>query len=359
LAVQFNDTSTNSPTAWNWSFGDGAFSTIRNATHTYTTAAKYTVNFTATNSAGSNITSKAGYIVVALPASPTITGVLPSSGSMAGNTAVTITGTGFTKVTGVKFGLVNATNYIVYSSTSIVAVSPAAGTTGTVNVTVATSVGTSSITAADQFTYVPVAPTVTGINPTTGPLAGGTAIMINGTGFTGVTSVKFGASSAANYIVISPSSIVAVSPAAGTAGAINVTVITSAGTSAITTADRFTYSAGVTVASASTVKTNSAMTVITPATGPLAGNTAVTITGIAPATEPLAGNTAVTITGTGFTKVTGVKFGVVNATNYIVYSSTSIVAVPPAANTPGTVNVTVTTQDRTSSISPADQFVYT
>ena len=73
LAVQFNDTSTNTPTTWNWSFGDGTWfnttsSALANVTHTFPTAAgTYTVNLTAGNSAGSNISSRTNYITVTAP----------------------------------------------------------------------------------------------------------------------------------------------------------------------------------------------------------------------------------------------------------------------------------------------------
>jgi len=64
LSVQFVDSSTNSPTSWVWSFGDGGFSTAQNPFHTYTTAGNYTVTLTATNAAGSNTISQSGYITV-------------------------------------------------------------------------------------------------------------------------------------------------------------------------------------------------------------------------------------------------------------------------------------------------------
>jgi PKD repeat protein len=50
--VTFNDTSTNSPTAWLWTFGDGTNSTLRNPTKTYSNAGNYTVDLRATNSQG-------------------------------------------------------------------------------------------------------------------------------------------------------------------------------------------------------------------------------------------------------------------------------------------------------------------
>ena len=64
LAVQFLDTSTNSPSSWVWSFGDGGTSGGSNPVHTYTTQGAYTVTLTTTNSAGSNTTSLTNYITV-------------------------------------------------------------------------------------------------------------------------------------------------------------------------------------------------------------------------------------------------------------------------------------------------------
>jgi len=57
-AVQFTDTSTGSPTSWQWSFDDGAISTAQNPSHTYATAASYTVTLTVSNSSGSKSASR-------------------------------------------------------------------------------------------------------------------------------------------------------------------------------------------------------------------------------------------------------------------------------------------------------------
>ncbi len=64
LSVSFNDTSTNSPTSWLWDFGDGATSTVQNATHTYTTAGTYNVSLTATNVGGNNTSMQIERITV-------------------------------------------------------------------------------------------------------------------------------------------------------------------------------------------------------------------------------------------------------------------------------------------------------
>ncbi|MBP0644734.1 IPT/TIG domain-containing protein, partial [Mycobacterium tuberculosis] len=84
--------------------------------------------------------------------------------------------------------------------------------TGTVDVTVTTVGGTSATGAADQYTYV-AAPTVSSVNPTSGPGSGGTTVTITGTNFTGASAVAFGGTAAAGFSVVSATSITATSPA--------------------------------------------------------------------------------------------------------------------------------------------------
>jgi hypothetical protein len=86
------------------------------------------------------------------------------------------------------------------------------------------------------------APTVTSLSPAAGPVAGGTAVTIAGTGFTGATSVQFGANPGTAVTVVSDTQITVTSPA-GAVGAVAVTVTTTAGTSPSgPTAPTFTYS---------------------------------------------------------------------------------------------------------------------
>jgi PKD repeat protein len=56
--VNFIDQSTGSPTAWNWTFGDGDSDTQQNPIHIYAAAGSYTVTLKVTNAAGSNSTSQ-------------------------------------------------------------------------------------------------------------------------------------------------------------------------------------------------------------------------------------------------------------------------------------------------------------
>jgi len=62
--VGFTDQSTESPTSWAWTFGDGGTSDLQNPTHTYTSAGDYTVTLTATNDDGSDDEAKTDYITV-------------------------------------------------------------------------------------------------------------------------------------------------------------------------------------------------------------------------------------------------------------------------------------------------------
>jgi PKD repeat protein len=62
--VQFTDKSTNTPTSWAWSFGDGGTSTAKNPSHTYTKEGTYTVKLTVSNKCGSDTEIKDNYITV-------------------------------------------------------------------------------------------------------------------------------------------------------------------------------------------------------------------------------------------------------------------------------------------------------
>ena len=94
--------------------------------------------------------------------------------------------------------------------------------------------------AGVTFGYDLGSPTVTRVAPSKGAATGGTKVHITGTGFAEVGSVLFGGTPATSYTLESGSTIVAVAPA-GTAGTVEVTVSSPAGTSPTTGATVFTY----------------------------------------------------------------------------------------------------------------------
>jgi hypothetical protein len=84
-----------------------------------------------------------------------------------------------------------------------------------------------------------------------------------------------------------------------------------------------------------------------------------TISRVSPATGPLLGNTVITLTGTGFSDVTQVTFGGFVGTILKQVSNTQMTVTDPSALTTGPVDVVVTRADgSTSAISPADVFTY-
>ncbi|NBC06192.1 MAG: PKD domain-containing protein [Bacteroidetes bacterium] len=63
-SFQFNDLSANTPTSWEWDFGDGSSSDEQNPMHTYAASGDYTVCLTAANSAGSDTSCNAVEVVI-------------------------------------------------------------------------------------------------------------------------------------------------------------------------------------------------------------------------------------------------------------------------------------------------------
>jgi hypothetical protein len=156
-AFSYQITATNSPTSFG-ATGLPAWSTLNTTTGlisgTPTAAGTSTVTLSATNSGGTGNATLAITIVAAGPV--TTSGVTPNSGSTAGGTAVTITGTGFAAGATVTFGGAAATGVVVMTSTTITAATPTHGA-GAVTVTV-TNPGGASGDLVNGFAYVAVLP---------------------------------------------------------------------------------------------------------------------------------------------------------------------------------------------------------
>ncbi len=273
-----------------------------------------TVDVTVTTSGGTSVPSSADQFTYG----PTVTRIDPMAGPTAGGTVVTVTGTNLAGASAVKFGL-NAATALSCTATTCTATSPAGS--GTVDVTVITPDGTSVTSSVDRFAYVAV-PTVTSIVPSSGPAAGSTGVTVNGTDLGGATVARFGP----NAVPVSCSNATTCSITAppGT-GTVHVTITTPGGTSATTAADVFTY------------------------------NPAPVVSSVSPAAGPAAGSTVVTVSGSNLSGTTAVMFGSKAATSVSCTASACTVTSPAGS---GTVNVTVTTPDGTTATGMGDTFTY-
>jgi hypothetical protein len=163
---------------------------------------------------------------------PKLTAISPASGSTAGGTTVTLTGTNLTNAT-VSFGgsaarVISSSgddgHTTTNSSTSITVRTPAHAA-GKVSVTATTANGTSN---ALSFTYGSTKPVLTSLSPTHGPTSGGTSVtlsgsnLLNGRVLFGGALVNVTSSSATRLTVRTPRH---------SSGRVSVTVQTSAGTS--------------------------------------------------------------------------------------------------------------------------------
>ena len=255
---------------------------------------------------------------IAAPAAFAAASLSPISGPVAGGTTVTVSGgTGYTVGTTLTLtaGLcvLNATpTSVTPDGTSLTFVTPAAtgvgcgaGAYAVATVSPAGAVGT--------FTYLNPAPTIT-VSPNAGPTAGSTSITITGSGtaFTGTPTVTIGGIAATSVVLVSTTSITAVTPA-NTVGAKSLVVSGLTNTYDATTT--YTYTT-----------TNPTVTSVTPSSGSAAGGT------------------VVTIAGTGFVAGATVTFGGSAATLVGFVNSTTLTATTPA-HAAGAVSVAVTNPD--------------
>lgn len=242
---------------------------------------------------------------------PVVTAITPSSGSNQGGTNVTITGTGFYGASSVTIGGTAAAYVNVVNGTTITCQTPP-GSAGGASVLVTTPGGTNA--ANTFFTYLPPAPTVSSISPSSGRTSGGTSVTITGTNLTGATSVTFGGTAATNVSVVNSTTITCTTPARP-AGIVSVLISTPGGTNAANTL--YTY--------------------VSPPT----------VTAMSPATGSIAGGTSVTITGENFAGATGVTVGGAAATNLNVVNGTTIICTTPPGSA-GSASVLVNTSAGTN-----------
>lgn len=212
------------------------------------------------------------------PPPPTITSISPATGPTTGGTELTITGTNLDDPWQVRVDGIVATDLTSISPTQLTAVTPAHAA-GEVDVTVQTIGGTS---APGSFTYVtPSPPQISHVIPGALSAAGGTAVTIEGSGFSNATAVRFGLWGAPVPFTVHGDERIEVVAPAGPGGTIaGIRVQTPLGTS-----DPWL-----------------ARYVAPPR-----------IEAMVPTSGPTAGDTQVQLAGVGFSGATGVSFGGVPA----------------------------------------------
>jgi hypothetical protein len=231
-----------------------------------------------------------------------VTSIIPSAGPTAGGNTVTIDGTNFAPGATVHFGAVAAA-VSSRTSTQITAIAPAQSS-GTADVTVTTSGGTSATSAADEYIY-DAPPTLSSVNPDSGSTVGGNKVAINGTNFVSGATVKFGSSPGTSVTFVSSTQLTALAPARS-GGSVDVTVTTPGGTSAKSITDLYAYG-------------RPTISSFTPSSG---------ITG-----------STVTMNGTGFVPGVTVRFGTLTSPKVTVSSGTQLNAVVPNGAVPASISV--------------------
>ncbi|MFO0599593.1 MAG: IPT/TIG domain-containing protein [Myxococcaceae bacterium] len=253
--------------------------------------------------------------------SPTLTAVAPNHGPKQGGTLVSLTGTNFLTGATVAFGGVPAFAVNVTSPTTATAVTNGA-TPGTVDVKLTNPDG-QSVTLPMAFTFDP-GPTLMAASPITGPIAGGTAVTLTGSGFLAGAQVLFGTDAATNVTVTNATTLTATSPAHAV-GVVSLTVRNSDGQFAeLPRAFRFVQPPAV--------------------------------SSLTPDTGDVAGGTLVHLTGNGFNAGSSVTFGGSAATQVSFVSPTELVATTPV-HAPGAVDVVVTVDGASATLAGA--FTYT
>ncbi|WP_030839271.1 IPT/TIG domain-containing protein [Streptomyces hygroscopicus] len=309
---------------------------------------------------------------------PVVTSVSPAQGPPAGGTSVTLTGSGFTGATAVRFGPSLATDVVVLSNTQITArtppgsgtekvtvtgpsgtstiltnsatqitVSAPAGPPSSVSVTVTTAGGTRILTnSATQITvsapagppssvsvtvttaggtsnplpyFYIAAPTVSDLSPHFGPATGSNTVTVFGSNLSLTTAVHFGGNPATAVTVVSDSQLTVTAPAGS--GTVAVTVTTPGGTSTAGTGNPYYTYLGAPV-----------------------------LTSLNPSHGASVGGDAIVLTGTNLTYTDAVTFGGAPA-SFSAISDTQVVATSPAG-APGTVNVVAHTPAGNSNALP-------
>ncbi|HSP14646.1 MAG TPA: IPT/TIG domain-containing protein [Thermoanaerobaculia bacterium] len=288
--------------------------------------------FCTVSSCGSGHPNMFGTMTVnAAPNPPAISSFTPTGGTTAGGTVVAVTGSAFQNGASVKFGDTPAVSTTVNSSSSISAIAPAHDP-GAVTLTVSNPDGQSA--NFGSYIYAVPGPSITSIDPTSGPTTGGTALTISGSNFDSGARVTIGGLAVNNLVV-------ATTPTAST-----ISATTPQGPFDI--ASSSPRDVVVTNGDGRSATRSSGFTWTLPAPG---------VTSIVPNAASPKGGAQVMIFGAGFTTAlpVSVSFGGVAATNVQVTGPTTLMATVPA-HVSGTVDVVVTVGSSSATASASFSF---
>ncbi len=274
------------------------------------------VNVTVVNPDGQSTMRNNAYTYVA---PPTVAQVQPTSGSTAGGTLITITGTFLRQGATVSVGANPCAMVNVAMGGTTITCNVPSGTAGPVAITVANPDGQVGL-LNNAFTYLaPIPPpVVTAVTPSFAATAGGTQVTIQGSGFQAGATVRFGTIASNAVTVVSPSAIIATAPGVASVGVVDITV-TNPDAQFGRLAGGFTY--------------------FQPADLPN-----ITVVQLNPTEGPPAGGTVVFISGAGFKVGVTVRFGATPATN-VQYLGPSALLVTAPPGPLGPIAVTATNPD--------------
>lgn len=258
-----------------------------------------------------------GYVFVTPALPPTVTSVSPTEGATAGGQTLTIVGQLFKPGAEVRFDVGgdvrNGTNVSVQNLTRLTVTTPA-HVEGAATITVRNPLDAleGSLTDAYRFNAAPV---ISAVTPASGLISGGTTVTLSGSGFRAGALVRFG-TGAGTSVTVDPSgnSLTAVTPATANYGPVDVIVINTDGQQVIRTDGyRYVYPTPV-------------------------------LTAVSPAAGPSAGGTLITLTGTNFFASPTVLVNDAPATTVTRVSATQVTAVTPPG-VPGVVSVALANSD--------------
>ncbi|MFK0261389.1 Ig-like domain repeat protein [Streptomyces angustmyceticus] len=206
---------------------------------------------------------------------PSISRLIPSAGPVGGGNVVELVGANLSTALLVHFGDAIAFPTAISEGQLLVTAPPVAGP-GTVPVYVTTLAGVSNQL---PYTYA-ASPSVNSVSPATGPIAGGTTLVVRGTGLARVTAVTVGGVPAVSFRAYSDTLLLVVTPP-GTPGPADLVITTPGGS--VTVSGGFGYQAPT-------------ETAVSSAPDPSVVGEAVTFTAVVTGVPPTTGTPSGTVT---------------------------------------------------------------